>query len=247
MEIDGDLASEDDLEFGAVPHTFPTGRVKAPPRCPATGAFGTGGVPPPVKAPPTGREPRGHDTVVSAAVGAFVSGHTPTRKCCWCGEPTDERPPESIGCCEHCGRPACCYECREQHEERCGVGQLADGSRGKNLTQEIKEFRSEVHEVLGRAIGLRDEAQEALDRCAAWRALPYGHEHSPPATAAEREFLDNLAESELNDLFQDAPSTPRQDALQEEGAADAEDGPRGRGVGGLDRPEARGGRSLGGE
>ena len=53
--------------------------------------------------------------------GGLVCGQTPPRKCCWCGEPTDERPPESIGCCEHCGRPTCCYECREQHEERCPV------------------------------------------------------------------------------------------------------------------------------
>ena len=52
-------------------------------------------------------------------------GLVPPRKCCWCGEPTDERPPESIGCCEHCGRPACGYECRVRHEERCGAGREA--------------------------------------------------------------------------------------------------------------------------
>ena len=36
-----------------------------------------------------------------------------------CGEPTDEKPPESIGCCCYCGRPACKWECLQAHEARC--------------------------------------------------------------------------------------------------------------------------------
>ena len=55
---------------------------------------------------------------------------------------------------------------------------------------------------------LRREARSlgvVADRCAVWRARPYGHVYSPPFTNSEREFLDNMLESELNDLFQDIP------------------------------------------
>ena len=62
---------------------------------------------------------------IDSRFGGACGGLVPPRKCCWCGEPTDERPPESIGCCEHCGRPACGYECRLRYEERCGAGREA--------------------------------------------------------------------------------------------------------------------------
>ena len=48
----------------------------------------------------------------------------------------------------------------------------------------------------------RDRSQPSTDRDDEWHAHPRGHMYDPPKAVREREFLNNLTESELHDLFQ---------------------------------------------
>ena len=54
--------------------------------------------------------------------GAAQLGPKAPMMCCQCGEPVSEAAPASLGCCEHCHRPVCSYDCRVAHEQRCPAG-----------------------------------------------------------------------------------------------------------------------------
>ena len=48
----------------------------------------------------------------------------------------------------------------------------------------------------------RDRSQPSTDRDDEWHARPRGHRYDPPKAVRERQFLNNLTESEFHDLFQ---------------------------------------------
>ena len=60
------------------------------------------------------------DRPVADVAGSNVNdGQAGPRRCAGCGEPTDERPPASLGCCRFCGRPTCSWACATLHEAAC--------------------------------------------------------------------------------------------------------------------------------